>query len=69
MYTNQKIGLALAVIGFAILIAGSIGYMGVYYLDTVVSYVLMGLGLAMVVASLVLVSLVKGADGSTKEVE
>ncbi|MFA6709707.1 MAG: hypothetical protein WC067_02205 [Candidatus Methanomethylophilaceae archaeon] len=62
MSPNHKTGFILALLGFAILLLGSWGYMGVYSLSVTVSYILMGVGLAMVIASMVVMYLMKDAD-------
>lgn len=62
MSPNHKAGFILALLGFVILLLGSWGYMDVYNLSVVVSYILMGVGLAMVIASMVVMYLMKDAD-------
>jgi len=62
MSPNHKVGFILALLGFIILLLGSWGYMGVYNLSVTVSYVLMVVGITMVIASMVVMYLMKDAD-------
>ena len=62
MSLNHKVGFILALLGFVILLLGSWGYMGVYNLSVTVSYVLMVVGIVVVIASMVVMYLMKDAD-------
>ena len=57
MSAKQLSGLALSIIGFVILIIGSLGYMDVFALSETLSYVLMGVGIIMVISALAYISL------------
>lgn len=59
MSPNQKVSLILALSGFVILLLGSWGYMGVYSLSEVVSYILMIVGVLMIIASMAVIYLLK----------
>ena len=58
MPKDLKLAILASVIGFVLLIVGSLGYMKVYSLDQTVCYVLMGIGIAGVVGSLIAVNVV-----------
>jgi hypothetical protein len=57
MFPKLKECLVLSIVGFAVLLSGSLGYMGVYALDPVVCYILMGIGMVAVIAAMVMISL------------
>ncbi len=57
MSAKQLSGLVAAVLGFIILIVGSLGYMVVFALGETLSCVLMGVGIIMVISALAFISL------------
>lgn len=59
MTTNQIAVIVAAILGFLLLLAGSLGYMKAYALDETLCYVLMGIGIVMVIVALALVSFKK----------
>ena len=58
MPRDLKFAMLVSVIGFILLIIGSLGYMKVYSLDQTICYVLMGIGIAGVIGSLIAVNVV-----------
>lgn len=67
MSTNLLLVLLDSVLGFAILLAGSLGYMRVFVLDETICYILMGIGIVMIVAALALMSLKKDLFACARE--
>ncbi|MDD4244789.1 MAG: hypothetical protein PHI62_01255 [Candidatus Methanomethylophilaceae archaeon] len=59
MSKNQKVGLALAIAGFAVLLLGTAGYIGAYDIGGTVSLVIMGIGTVMIWMSVALIYFVK----------
>lgn len=59
MSKNRKMGLALAAIGFAVLLLGSAGYIGMFGIGATASLAIMGVGTAMIWASVVLIYFVR----------
>lgn len=57
MSAKQLSGLVVSVLGFIILIVGSLGYMDVFALGETLSCVLMGVGIIMVISALAFISL------------
>lgn len=60
MSKDLAVTLGLSIIGFLVLIVGSLGYMKVYALNETASVVLMGIGIVMIIAALAVMSLKKG---------
>ena len=60
---------AIAVAGFLVLIIGSMGYMGVFTMATILCYVLMTAGLLVVIGGMVLMMYCSGSRGTTPEEE
>lgn len=69
MSTDHRKVLVISIVGFLILIAGSLGYMGVYSLDSTISYILMGIGIVAVVAGMAVMCLTKDTANKTPEEE
>ena len=68
MSKNQKVGLALAIAGFAVLLLGTAGYIGPYDIGETVSLVIMGIGTVMIWMSVALMYFVKDiSDKGTQE--
>lgn len=65
MSDNQKIGLALAVVGFAVLLLGTAGYIGAYDIGGTVSLIIMGAGTVMIWVSVALIYFIRGMDKDT----
>ena len=57
MSAKQFSGLVASILGFVILIIGSLGYMDVFALSDTLSYMLMGVGIIMVISALAFISL------------
>ena len=51
MSAKQFSGLVASILGFVILIIGSLGYMDVFALSDTLSYMLMGVGIIMVISA------------------
>ena len=69
MSERQTIAVIAAVIGFILLIVGSLGFMGVFTLAEWASYVLMGIGIAAVIGSLVVMTILSNQSGSASTEE
>ncbi len=68
MARDQMGILAASVVGFAVLIIGSMGYMGVFGMNEIVSIVLMVVGITAVIGSM-LVMMIKGRPAERQEEE
>ena len=68
MARDQMGILAASVAGFAVLIIGSMGYMGVFGMNEIVSIVLMVVGITAVIGSM-LVMMIKGRPAERLEEE
>lgn len=69
MSIDHRIALGISILGFLVLILGSLGYMGVYSLDKTLATILMGIGIAAVIAGMAVISLVKDSRKHSKEEE
>ena len=68
MISERSALVAAAVLGFVILIAGSLGFMDAYPLNGVLSEVMMVVGLLMIIGALVVIA-VKGYGPEVREEE
>ena len=59
----------VSVAGFIVLIIGSLGYMGVFAMADVISYILMTVGLVTVVGGMVAMMLINRSVGNVPEEE
>lgn len=62
MSKKRTYALVVAIVGFVVLLLGSMGYMDVYALSNTLSCVLMGIGIAAVIGALLVISLTKDAN-------
>ena len=69
MSDRQAIAVMVSVIGFIVLIAGSLGYMGVYSVSEWFSYILMGIGIAAVIGAMLVMTFFSNAEGAAPEEE
>ena len=69
MAQNQMVPPMVSVIGFIVLIIGSMGYMGVFAMIDIVSYILMTLGLIVVIGGMVVMMLKNRSVGRPPEEE
>ena len=69
MAQNQMVPPMVSVTGFIVLILGSVGYMGVFAMTDIVSYILMTVGLIAVVGGMVAMMLINRSVGDVPEEE
>lgn len=69
MPKNLSIGAIVAVIGFIVLLIGSLGYMGVFALDEIPSGILMGIGIVAVIGSMIAMMLMMRKEESETTME
>ena len=69
MARNQMVPPVVSVTGFIVLIIGSMGYMGVFAMADVVSYILMTVGLIAVIGGMAAMMLIKRSIGDVPEEE
>ena len=69
MAQNQMVPPMVSVTGFIVLILGSMGYMGVFAMTDVISYILMTVGLIAVIGGMVAMMLINRSVGDTPEEE
>ena len=67
MARDQTVILAASVLGFVVLIVGSMGYMGVFTMNEVVSLVLMVVGIAAVIGSMIMLMMKERSQKSPEE--
>ena len=59
--------LAASILGFVVLIVGSMGYMGIFAMNEVVSLVLMVVGIAAVIGSMIMLMMKERSQKSPEE--
>ena len=69
MAQNQMVPPMVSVAGFIVLIIGSMGYMGVFAMTNIVSYILMTVGLIAVVGGMIAMMLINRSVGNDPEEE
>ena len=69
MAQNQMVPPTVSVAGFIVLIIGSLGYMGVFAMTDIVSYILMTVGLVAVIGGMVAMMLINRSVGNVPEEE
>lgn len=69
MTTNRMIPLVGSILGFTLLLFGSLGYMGVYRLNEVLCLVFMVIGIVSVLAALAIMSLDRDVFSCSAEEE
>ena len=69
MALNPMVPPVIAVTGFLVLIIGSMGYMGVFTMVTILCYVLMTVGLLAVIGGMVLMMYNRGSRVTAPEEE
>ena len=69
MAQDQTIPLAVSVVGFILLIVGSMGYMGVFAMTDIVSYILMTVGLMAVIGGMLAMMIMNRSVGNIHEEE
>ena len=69
MAQNQMVPPMVSVAGFIVLIIGSMGYMGVFAMTNIVSYILMTVGLIAVVGGMRAMMLINRSVGNVPEEE
>ena len=67
MARDQTVILAASVLGFVVLIVGSMGYMGVFAMNEVVSLVLMVVGIAAVIGSMIMLMMKERSQKGPEE--
>lgn len=65
MSNNQKVGLALAAVGFAVLLLGTAGYIGAYDIGGTASLIIMGVGTVMIWISVALIYFIRDIHKDT----
>ena len=69
MAQNQMVPPMVSVAGFIVMIIGSMGYMGVFAMADVVSYILMTVGLIAVIGGMAAMMLINRSVGDVPEEE
>ena len=69
MAQNQMVPPRVSVAGFIVMIIGSMGYMGVFAMADVVSYILMTVGLIAVIGGMAAMMLINRSIGDVPEEE
>ena len=69
MAQNQMVPPMVSVAGFIVMIIGSMGYMGVFAMADVVSYILMTVGLIAVIGGMAAMMLINRSIGDVPEEE
>ena len=69
MAQNQMVPPMVSVAGFIVLIIGSLGYMGVFAMADVISYILMTVGLIAVIGGMAAMMLINRSVGDAPEEE
>ncbi len=69
MAQNQMMPPMVSVAGFIVLIIGSLGYMGVFAMTDIVSYILMTVGLIAVIGGMAAMMLMNRSVGDAPEEE
>ena len=69
MAQNQMVPPLVSVAGFIVLIIGSLGYMGVFAMADVISYILMTVGLIAVIGGMVAMMWINRTVGNAPEEE
>ena len=69
MARNQMVPPMVSVTGFIVLIIGSMGYMGVFAMTDIVSYILMTVGLMAVIGGMLAMMLMNRSVGDVPEEE
>ena len=67
MARDQMVILAASILGFVVLIVGSMGYMGIFAMNEVVSLVLMVVGIAAVIGSMIMLMMKERSQKSPEE--
>ena len=67
MARDQAVMLAASILGFVVLIVGSMGYMGIFAMNEVVSLVLMVVGIAAVIGSMIMLMMKERSQKSPEE--
>ena len=69
MAQNQMVPPMISVAGFIVMIIGSLGYMGVFAMNDIVSYILMTAGLITVIGGMVVMMLKNRSVANVPEEE
>ena len=69
MAQDRLVPPTISVLGFAVLIIGSMGYMGVFAMTDIVSYILMTVGLMAVIGGMLAMMLMNRSVGDVPEEE
>ena len=69
MAQNQMVPPMVSVVGFIVLILGSLGYMGAFAMTDVISYILMTVGLIAVIGGMAAMMLINRSVGDVPEEE
>ena len=69
MARNQMVPPMVSVTGFIVLIIGSMGYMGVFAMIDIVSYILMTVGLVAVIGGMLAMMIINRSVGNAHEEE
>ena len=67
MARDQTVMLAASILGFVVLIVGSMGYMGIFAMNEVVSLVLMVVGIAAVIGSMIMLMMKERSQKGPEE--
>ena len=67
MARDQMVMLAASILGFVVLIVGSMGYMGIFAMNEVVSLVLMVVGIAAVIGSMIMLMMKERSQKGPEE--
>ncbi len=67
MARDQTVMLAASILGFVVLIVGSMGYMDIFAMNEVVSLVLMVVGIAAVIGSMMMLMMKERSQKSPEE--
>lgn len=67
MARDQAVMLAASILGFVVLIVGSMGYMGIFAMNEVVSLMLMVVGIAAVIGSMIMLMMKERSQRSPEE--
>lgn len=67
MARDQMVILAASILGFVVLIVGSMGYMGIFAMNEVVSLVLMVVGIAAVIGSMIMLMMKERSQKGPEE--
>ena len=67
MARDQAVMLAASILGFVVLIVGSMGYMGIFAMNEVVSLMLMVVGIAAVIGSMIMLMMKERSQKGPEE--